>query len=282
MWQRIERVDRRVIYVLVLILVSLPLWFPIGLPVPVAKETHDFFDAIDALPSESYVVFGYDYGPASAPELQPMAEAGLFHARERGLRIVIVCFWATGAPLAVNAARLIYGDAFPNVPEYGQDVAGGIVLVGFVPGGPIGMSSFASDVWVTKGVDYYGTPFADLPLMSKVRNAFDIDLWIEWMSGTPGAVQAVMYIQGPYGTRVGTGATAVSVPEAMTYYNTGQLFGILAGLAGASEYEALVKAYGWAPTLLAPMDAQSLAHVLVIIFVVVGNIGFAASRLKGG
>jgi len=30
------------------------------------------------------------------------------------------------------------------------------------------------------------------------------------------------------------------------------------------------------------MDAQSLAHVLVIIFVVIGNIGFAASKLKGG
>ena len=291
MWQKIERVDRRVIYILVLLLVSLPLWFPIGLPVPVAKETHDFFDVIDALPADSVVIFSYDYGPASAPELQPMAEAGLFHAKERGLRSVLICFWATGAPLAVNAANLVYEtDAIRYDSKYGQDVPGGIVIIGFIPGGLIGMSSFASNVWATIGVDHFGTSFANLPLMNRVQRAGrfgqlgtgEFGVFIDWMSGTPGAIQAILYINGPFGTAIGTGATAVSVPEAMPYYAAGQLFGILGGLAGASEYEALVKTYGWEPTLLAPMDAQSLAHVLVIIFVVIGNIGFAASKLKGG
>jgi len=282
MWQKIERVDRRILYILVLILVSLPLWFPIGLPIPVSSTTKAFYNTIEALPANSVVIFSYDYAPAAQAELQPMAEAGLFHAKSRGLRSVLVAFWPQGAPLAVTAAKKVYGDAFPNVNEYGKDIAGGIVLIGYIPGGAIGMSSFASNVWATIGVDHYGKTFATLPLMNRVKTASDFGVFIDWMAGTPGAIQAVMYMHGPYGVKVGTGATAVSIPEARPYYSGGQLFGLLEGLAGASEYESLVKGYGWTPTLLAPMDAQSLGHVLIIIFVIIGNIGFVASKMKGG
>ena len=164
------------------------------------------------------------------------------------------------------------------------------MLIGYLPGGNIGMSAFASNVWALVSVDYKGTSFSNLPLMNRVKKAGnfaqlgtgEFGVFIDWSAGTPGTIQAIGVIGGPFRVKIGTGATAVSIPELMPYYSAGQVFGILSGLAGASEYESLIKVYGWSPTLLAPMDAQSLGHVLIIIFVVVGNIGFVASKLRRG
>jgi hypothetical protein len=70
----------------------------------------------------------------------------------------------------------------------------------------------------------------------------------------------------------------------MPFYAAGQIVGILNGLSGAGEYESLLAgAYPGYPTeLIPPLDAQSVAHVLVILFVVVGNIGYALTRSSGG
>jgi len=216
-----------------------------------SEETLGIFDFIEGLSSGSVVVHSLDYPPSAVPELQPQAEAVLFHCKQKGLRNVIVAFWPQGAPLSLTAARKVYGDAFPSVPEYGQDLDGGVVLIGYIPGGSIGMSSFASDVWATIGVDHFGTPFTDLPLMDRVRNATDFGFWMDFTVGTPGAVQAIMYVSGPYGVPVGAGATAVAVPELMPYYNAGQLVGVLKGLAGATEYEYLLLLhYTYEPSLV--------------------------------
>jgi len=220
------------------------------------KETNDFFNTIEGLPKTSVVIFSYDYALSAATELQPMAEAALFHAKSKGLRSVLVAFWPQGAPLAVNATKKVYGDAFPNVPEYGKDVDGGIVLIGYIPGGSIGMSSFASNISATKSVDHFGTSFSALPLMNRVKTAADFGLFIDWMAGTPGAIQAIQYMHGPYGVKVATGCTLNSYVEVKPYYDAGQLVGILREYQGAYEYEQLVKQYGWTPTLLPPIQPE--------------------------
>jgi hypothetical protein len=56
-----------------------------------------------------------------------------------------------------------------------------------------------------------------------------------------------------------------------------QIRGIIGGLQGASEYEALVEKPGSA-TL--GMPAQSAAHGLIILLLVIGNLGYIVSRRK--
>jgi hypothetical protein len=70
----------------------------------------------------------------------------------------------------------------------------------------------------------------------------------------------------------------------MPFYTAGQITGILNGLAGAGEYEKLVNAdYPEYPYEQGPgLDAQSVAHVLVILFVAIGNISWAISKSRGG
>jgi len=61
-----------------------------------------------------------------------------------------------------------------------------------------------------------------------------------------------------------------------------QLTGLLAGLKAAAEYETLIKTPGSATS---GMDAQSIAHLIIIIFIAIGNINYWRDKKalkKGG
>ena len=279
----ISRIDRRYLYILLFILVSIPLLNPLKLPIPISTLTEGVYDTTEALEAGSIVISSVDFGPSTMPENYPQAEAHLFHCKELGLRVVCLAFWVSGAPIGNDLLQEVYGSDFPDVPEYGTN----IVYLGYVPGNEVGMQTFGDNTWQAKGTDHYGTAVADLPLMQDCRSAADFDLWAEWTSGTPGEQQVIQFVQGRHGgpdaVPIVAGSTAVSVPGMMPFYTAGQIIGILNGLAGAGEYESLLNiSYGYPFEQGPGLDAQSVAHVLVILFVIIGNLGYAASKYGGG
>jgi len=80
---------------------------------------------------------------------------------------------------------------------------------------------------------------------------------------------------GRYGVTVVSGNTAIQAILIYPYYNAGQIPGFLGGLKGAAEYESLVERPGLG---VKGMDAQSMAHLLMLSFIVIGNIGYFISR----
>jgi hypothetical protein len=72
-----------------------------------------------------------------------------------------------------------------------------------------------------------------------------------------------------------TGTTSIQVNEVMPYVSSGQVQGILAGMPGAAEYEALIGVPGIGTS---GMDAQSVAHLVIVLFIVLGNIGYFIER----
>ena len=66
--------------------------------------------------------------------------------------------------------------------------------------------------------------------------------------------------------------------DAYPYLNAGQLEGLLGGLSGAAEYEKLIGVPG---TATIGMDAQSIAHILIILLIALGNIAYFATRGDG-
>lgn len=275
--------DRRYIYILLFIFVSIPLLYPLKLPLPISTHTRGVYDTTAALPAGSIVIASFDFGPATIPENRPQVAAHLFHCKQLGLKVVALAFWASGGPLGHDVLTDVYGENFEESAEYGTSV----VYLGYVPGNEVGMQTFGDSTWDAKGTDHYGTPIGDLTLMQEVRSAADFDLWAEWTSGTPGEQQVIQFVQGRHGgpsaVPLVVGSTAVSVPGMMPFYAAGQIVGILNGLAGAGEYESLLNAAYDYPYEQGPgLDAQSVAHVLVILFVVIGNIVYAARKSGGG
>jgi hypothetical protein len=244
------------------------------------------YNAVGALSTGDVAILSFDFGPATIPENRPQAKASAFHAKQKGARVIGIAFWATGAVLGEEILREVYGlpaepkpnDALADGLVYGVD----LVYIGYHPGAAVGISAFAENTWFTVSVDHFGNRFDELPLMDEVRNAGHFDIWIEIMSGTPGIDEVVMYVYTPFPLPVVTGGTAVTIPGVMPYYAAEQVVGLLNGLAGAGEYEFLLNVdYGYPYEQGPGLDAQSVAHVLVILFVVIGNIGFAYSRYGG-
>jgi hypothetical protein len=279
---KIPGIDRRYLYLLVFIIVSIPLLSPLNLPIPIGEHARRVYDFTEALAPGSIVIESFDYGPSTRPENFPQGLGHLFHVKERGCKVVALAFWPSGAPIGEDALRRIYGADFPNIPEYGTEV----VYLGYVPGAEVGMQTFADNTATAKGIDHYGTSLNELPLMQECQSAADFDLWAEWASGTPGEQQVIQFVQGRHGgpseVPIVVGATAVSVPGMMPFYPT-QIYGILNGLAGAGEYESLLNArYGYPSTQGPSLDAQSLGHMLILLFIIIGNIGYLLTRSKGG
>ena len=75
---RIARIDRRYLYILVFIFVSIPLLFPMKLPIPISEHATRVYDRTEALPAGSIVIEAFDFGPSTRPENYPQAKAHLF------------------------------------------------------------------------------------------------------------------------------------------------------------------------------------------------------------
>src|SRR5437867_3739768 len=115
-----------------------------------------------------------------------------------------------------------------------------------------------------RGHDAHG-----LPVMRRVRGYTSFPLLVNISSGYPGTKEWVQQVQARFHLPMVAGVTAVSAPEYYPYLQSGQLRGMLGGMAGAAEYE---KARGERGSATRGMDAQSLGHLLVAFCIVLGNV----------
>jgi hypothetical protein len=265
----IGNVDRRYIYVLLVILIVIPLVRPIGLPLGLSPETQQVFDAIQNLPPNSIVIISPDYSPGAEAELWPQTLAITHHLMGLGHRIIALSLWADGvmyARRAVDTCAPLYGY------EYGVDY----VVLPWVAGRDAAVAAMGRDFRSVYTMDFFDRPVSSLPLYDDIIDIQSIALVVSYATGDDQDYY-LQQLEAVYGVPVTGGCTAVSVPGRMPYIQSGQLKGILAGLRGAAEYEVLVGQPGLAA---AGMDAQSLSHAMVIVFILLGNVAYIVGRKR--
>jgi hypothetical protein len=242
------------------------------LAVEISAVTRAAYDNLDKVPAGAIVWMSADYGSSSMTELLPAHKAVLRHAFTKGLRVIAGGMWDEAGAMTDYAWQDVKKD-FPE-KKYGVD----FVNVGFKPGGKVLLERIASDAaQAFLGVDYYGKSLAEMPLMSEFKTFKDAKLIFEFTSGTPGEQDYIKMVTDPLKIPFSAAATAVSVPGIMPFVQSGQMQGLLQGMTGAAQYEVLVKKPGSA---VAGMDAQSVAQLLMVVFIVIGNIGYLAARGK--
>ena len=125
--------------------------------------------------------------------------------------------------------------------------------------------------------DIYGTPLDDLTVMEGVNSANDVYLLIDMEISTTLEI-LLRQFWAPYHTRILLGCPGMMKSMYYPYLDAEQVHGMIAGVGAAAEYELLLRRPGDA---LKSTDVMSVSHLMVIAFIVVGNIGYFVERSRG-
>ncbi len=270
----LQNIDRRIIYSVLFVAVTFPFyidWPPVR--IEVSREVEDAYNVIESIPPHSNpLMISFDYDPASAAELTPMAEAVLHHCFSRGIRVLAISLQYSGLGAGIAS------DVVPRIAaEYGRKQNVDWAFLGFQPNAVIAMLQMGEDFKKTFPIDYYGTPVNEIPLMEPIQNYDQIPAVITLASTAVGEYWAV-YPGSRYGLKVLAGLTAVYTADIQPFYQSGQISGILGGLKGAAEYEKRIDKIGDGT---AGMRSQKTVHYMIILFIVIGNIAYLLSRRRG-
>ncbi len=259
----LENLDRRWIFLVMGLLVFFPLLFPLSLPLTVSKEVLGFRDGIDKVPNGSTVLMSCDYDPSAIPEMVPMTRTAMRHLLSKDCKIVITVLWNAGPGLVDSITRETAKE-FPG-KVYGTDW----INLGYKAGNEAVMVVMGQGIANAFPRDYTGGDTRRFPIMRNVRDYSTFPLLVNISAGYPGTKEWVQQVQARFHLPMVAGVTAVSAPEFYPYLQSGQLQGLLGGMAGAAEYE---KSRGESGSATKGMDAQSLGHVFVALCIVLGNL----------
>ena len=277
---KLGSLDRRIIFLLVGLSVLLPLLKPDWFSLPIRPKQHSqiVFNEINKLESGNRVLLSFEYGPSTMPEIHPMSIALLNHLFAKDIKVYAVALWPDGDFMST--------DAFAEVADdYGKKYGIDYVNLGYKIGGEAVIKNIASDILSLYPTDIKGKSIENIPMMKEVNNVEDFDFVFSLSAGYPGSKEWVQYATDPKGIPMSTGCTSIQVTDIVPYVENGQIRGILAGMPGAAEYEELVKTELKSRGLViksgeatSMMSAQSMAHVVIVIFIILGNITYYLTR----
>lgn len=268
-WEKMLTIDRRFIYLVMGIAVFVPLLFTMGLPIYITEEVQSVYDRLDLFPPGTVIMIPCEYDPATMAELRPMAHAVFRHCFSKDLKIV-------STSLQIEGVTLVKEDLALIASEYGKKYGEDYVFLGYKPYPAIVILNMGENFRKSFPKDYYGTKLDDIPMMKNIVN-YSSCACIVNINATSGADYWINYANGRYKAPLALGVTAVMATDYYTFLASGQIFGLMGGLKGAAEYEKLIDRSDRATKA---MDVQSVAHSVIVVFIILGNIAFFASRKK--
>ena len=263
MLDKLINLDRRIIYLIILLSVILPLMNPLGLPIKPTASVIKSYETYEQLPEDALVLMSIDYGPSTAVELEPMALAACDQVLKHNQKIAFMALYPEGEALT-NQLISQLKELHPN-KLYGTDY----VNLGYKAGNEAVPLKMGLDFRGQFPTDTKGTPLSDIPILRNVTRLQQFALVATYSAGFPGALEHIRITASEYNMPLIVGTTAVQTPQYSPYFSSGQVKGLIGGLRGAAEYEKLA---GFSGTATGGMEAQSFAHFTVAGLIIFANI----------
>ena len=276
-WERLDNLDRRILYWILIILIAIPYLNPLGIPVPVTNPTQGFYNTLSALEPGSAVILDITSGPSAYGEIGAGTAAfmelitGIYPEQNNGqkLKLIVVSSTEQG-PIMYDRYALTAFER--NNWVYGEDY----VFFGYISGFETFVARLAEDIPSLLQTDYKQNDVEDLAVMQGIEDYTDISAVVMWDSGS--AVNWWVKQWSPKGVPVGGIFVAVGIPQLEAFLKSGDLYGFIGGSRGSAELEYLIGAPGEA---VATTDTLSISHIYVIILIILGNIGYFVRRREG-
>lgn len=264
-----QNIPRWVIFVIVIIAMAYPIMNPIGLPIIVGQTTRDAYKAIDETEDGTFVVFNVRYGAGGKPTLQPAAIAVTHHLFQKDVRII----YFVDNPVDLANTYDIFDKLDPA--KYGKIYGEDYVVLSLT--GP-----FLTQIAVVLGnlietipKDSEENMLVDLPMFEGYKETENIGLVFGLTTSGDVSEGYVYQAYSRYELRLVGGWLSMMTSSMIPYYQAGQLLGFLDGSKGAADYEVLVNRPGDAVMIT---DILSLTQVVYLALILIGNIGYFASK----
>jgi len=263
-WKTFANYDRRYVYLVLFIVVIGPLLSPIGVPISVSPSTKKYYEVINSVGEGDIVFFTLNTEFSGYNEIQSGIIASMRVFIENGAKIVI----AVGHPEATSIPDLIFHDLNTELTENGYVYGEDYISLGYIFPNEAAVASLAEDFQGSISQDWLGVPIAGT-FLEDVKTWEDIDFIADFSTGL--ATTHLMNHFALRGTPMVVNVIGVMIPSSLNYVDTGVYLALLGSLRGGAELEYLT---GHPASGLTAMDAFTFGHYMLIVFIIIGNLGY--------
>jgi hypothetical protein len=236
-------------------------------------EVDSAVQLINNLPANAPVLMAIDYEPGMSGEMDSIAGALLEHLMSRGAYIALVSTRPTGPVQAEHLFAVVEG--LSSTLQYEPSV--NYANLGFIPGGPVGLQSFAKAPRESSGG---AVPSGwDNPPLQGIHSLSDFSMLVV-ATENPDTVRSWMEQVQPNlnGAPLVMLVSAQAEPMVRPYYHASpsRLYSLVSGVAGGAYYEATTLQSGAASQYWASLSLGMFVAGLLII------LGGMANAISGG
>jgi hypothetical protein len=277
-YEKMMNLDRRWVYLVIGIVVVVTALWSFAVPLYVTPEVRSVYDYVDNMTPGEVLMIGVDYDPSALAELHPMTYAITRQCFSKGIKLLLCCLHQNGPGMVEQVIAQV-------AQEYDKVNGVDYVYMGYKPYPGITILAMGQNFRIPFPEDYYGTPLDSLPMMRNLTNFNNVSAIINVSAGS-GTEYWINYANGRYNAKLAIGVTGVMTSDYYPFLQSGQIFGLIGGMKGASEYEFLAEKAGYISRekgqLVASksMPIQTTTHVVIILFIVIGNVGYFMSKRK--
>lgn len=269
----LDHLDRRIIY-LILFIVLISAFFIPGRPQNVSKPTKDVYNIVEGLSENKDVKEGKkivlivpDIDAATFGETGIQTKVVMEHLMKNNVKFAIMSFIPQGPALADDISKSL-------AQKYGKKEGVDYCNLGFFLGTQVIYRTLVKDFYSVVKKDFYNRPAKEIPMMKDIKGLQDVAL-VYHITGTQTLGYWIGFVRNDIDAKFVAACTGIMGADYANVYASHLIDGYINAMVGAAEYEGLLGVFGKG---LRNMQVQNFGHLLIIAFIILGNIGAFVSR----